>query len=284
MTGPAPVRLIATDLDGTLLRPNKTISRRAIAALRGAADCGIHLVAATGRQPGGIPVDLAPCGIGHVLGSNGAICVDQATGEILFEELLGAEAVAAIAAMLRLRMPGVRLSAARAHGQRYAVEPGYPTLVGATERVPPNYLNVEPYEAVISEPTLKLTVRHPELTADQMLQLANASGLEGFHATTSGAPFLEIGAPGVNKASGLIRLCSLLGVDAAEVLAVGDADNDMEMIRWAGWGVAMGNASPEVKALADQVTTTNTEDGVASVIEAALAERRIKWNRPGTAS
>jgi len=284
VTGPASVRLIATDLDGTLFRPDKTISRRTMAALRGAADSGIHLVAATGRQPGGIPLDLAPCGIGHVLGSNGAICVDQATGEILFEELLGAEAVAAIATMLRQRMPGVRLSASREHGQRYAVEPDYPSLVGPTEHVLPNYLNVEPYAAVISEPTLKLTVRHPELTAEQMLRLANTSGLKGFHATTSGAPFLEIGAPGVNKASGLIRLCALLKIDADQVLAVGDAGNDVEMIRWAGRGVAMGNASPEVKELADLVTTTNIDDGVASVIEAVLAERRIKWSRPATAS
>jgi Cof subfamily protein (haloacid dehalogenase superfamily) len=279
----APVRLIATDLDGTLLRPDKTIGRRGLAALRGAADAGIHLVAATGRQPGGLPVDLPSCGFGHLLGANGAICIDQASGEIVFEELITAETVAAIASLLRRAMPEARLSAARDHGLHYAIEPGYQELITPSEKVPKGYLVAESAAAVISEPTLKLSVRHPELSAEAMLQALNQSGLTGFHATTSGAPFLEVGGDGVTKASGLIRLCALLNIDAEEVLAAGDAGNDVEMISWAGRGVAMGNASAQLKAIADQVTAPNTEDGLAIVIEAVLTERRTKWNRPSTA-
>lgn len=278
-----PVRLIATDLDGTLLRPDKTISRRGLAALRGAADAGIHLVAATGRQPGGLPPSLPSCGFGHVLGGNGAICVDQASGEILFERPIEAETVTAIALTLRKTMPGVQLSAARDHGRRYAVEPGYLELIGASEKVPEGYLGVEPFEEVISEPTLKLSVRHPSISAEQMLRTLNESGLVGFHATTSGAPFLEIGGADVTKASGLILLCKVLNVAAEEVLAAGDAANDVEMIRWAGRGVAMGNASAQVKAVADLVTASNIEDGLAKAVEAVLTERRTPWNRSATA-
>jgi Cof subfamily protein (haloacid dehalogenase superfamily) len=277
------VRLIATDLDGTLLRADKTVGRPAVAALRGAADVGIHIVAATGRQPGGIPVDLTSYGFGHLLGANGAICLDLGTGEILFEELITAETASAIAEALVELAPGAMLSAAREHGRHYVVEPGYLDLVGSTEKVPPNYLSLAPREEVLSQPTVKMSVRHPELSADQLLTAINGSGLSGFQATTSGAPFLEIGGAGVNKASGLIRLCALLEVDAAEVLAAGDARNDLEMITWAGRGVAMGNASQQVKAAADLVTASNEQDGLAVVIEAVLAERRMKWNRPATA-
>jgi hypothetical protein len=284
VTGTAAVRLIATDLDGTLLRPDKTISRRTMAALRGAADAGLHLVAATGRQPGSLPVDLDTCGFGHVLGANGAICVDQASGEILFEELISLETVQAIATVLRRELPAARLSAARDHGRRYAVEPGYAELIHGDEKVPDGYLQQEPAEAVTSEATLKLSIRHPELTSARLLTAITAFGLTGFHATTSGAPFVEISGPGVTKASGLVRLCALLGVDASAVLAAGDASNDLEMIRWAGRGVAMGNATEELKAVADEVTTSNTEDGLAIVVEALLVERKSRWNRHQTAS
>jgi Cof subfamily protein (haloacid dehalogenase superfamily) len=279
-----PIRLIATDLDGTLLLPNKTISRRTSAALRGAADAGLLLVAATGRQPGSLPVDLDTCGFGHVLGANGAICVDQATGEILFETLISRETVQAIASLLRSELPDARLSAARDHGRRYAVEPGYAALIHGDEKVPAGYLDEQPADAVISEATLKLSIRHPELSAAELLAAILASGLSGFHATTSGAPFVEISGPGVTKASGLTRLCALLGVDASAVLAAGDAGNDLEMIRWAGHGVAMGNATQPVKAAADEVTAANTEDGLAIVVEALLAQRRNKWNRQPTPS
>jgi Cof subfamily protein (haloacid dehalogenase superfamily) len=283
MIAAAPVRLIATDLDGTLLRSDKTISRRTVAALRGAADAGIQLVAATGRQPGGIPIELVTCGFAHLLGANGAICLDLCAGEILFEELLPAATLAEIAAMVRTRMPGARLSAARDHGLHYLVEPGYLDLIEPNEKVPASYLKVGSFEEVVSEPTLKVSVRHPELSADQMMAILADSGLTGFQATTSGAPFLEIGGAGVNKASGLIRLCALLGIASSETLAAGDARNDLEMLTWAGRGVAMANASAQVKAIADQVTASNNDDGLAQVIETVLNERRAKWNRPATA-
>ena len=108
-------------------------------------------------------------------------------------------------------------------------------------------------------------------SADDLLAMLDASGLTGFHATTSGAPFLEVQGAGVTKASGVARLCAILGFEAADVMAAGDARNDVELIEWAGFGVAMGNAVPEAIAAADWTTTHNEDDGLALAIEQVLA-------------
>ena len=282
MRFPERVRLIATDLDGTLLRDDKTIGRAEVAALRGAADAGLILVAATGRQPGTVPVDLAGCGVRYLVAANGAIGVDQGTGEILFETEIDAATVAEIAAVIRRELPDARLSAARDHGRHYLVEPGYAELVQPDETVPAGYLTMGTADEVTNGPTLKLTVRHPELSPERMLEIVGAAGPANCQLTTSGAPFLEIGGAGVNKASGLARLGDLLGIAPAEVVAFGDAGNDVEMLVWAGHGVAMGNATDAAKAVADHVTAANHAGGVATVVEALLAERRTRRRRPAS--
>jgi len=91
-----------------------------------------------------------------------------------------------------------------------------------------------------------------------------------FEMTLSGAPFVEVMAAGVSKASGLAQLCTRLGVERSEVLAFGDGLNDREMLTWAGHGVAVANAEDAVKDVADELTSSNDEDGVALVIEALL--------------
>lgn len=268
------VRLIASDLDGTLLRDDKTISGRTIGAVQAATAAGIAVIAATGRQAQQLPDEIACSGVRHVVASNGAIGFDLVADRILFQDLLTASAATAIVSYLKRRLPDVRFSAVRDFGARHAAEPGYLDLMSETERVPAWWrIDTEPLADVLAEPTLKLTVRHPSLTADELLAVLAESGLDGFHATTSGAPFLEIAGAGVTKASGVAQLCRLLEVDASEVLAAGDAKNDIELITWAGVGVAMGNAVPEAQAVADWVTASNQDDGLALAIEAVLAGR-----------
>ena len=164
------------------------------------------------------------------------------------------------------------------------MEPGYPELVMPSEHVPADYLTLGASEDVTAGSTLKLTVRHPELSPEEMLRIVRAAGPGSCQLTTSGAPFLEIGGAGVNKAAGLARLGEVLGVDVSEVLAFGDAGNDVEMIAWAGYGVAMGNATEAAKTAADHVTGDNNAGGVAAVVEAVLAQRRARSKRPATAS
>ena len=266
-----PIRLIASDLDGTLLQQHRDVSPRTAAAIDLATTGGLTVIAATGRQAPQLPESVAATGIRYVVASNGGIGVDLATDRVLFEDLLAPEACAAIVAYLTSELEGVRFSAVRDHGTRHACEPGYLDLLTPLEReLDWHHLEAEDLASVVAQPTLKLTVRHPRRTADELLELLAASGLGGFHATTSGAPFLEIQGDGVTKASGVARLCALLGVDAAEVLAAGDAKNDIELLRWAGLGVAMGNAVPEAKDAADWTTATNDEDGLALAIELLL--------------
>ena len=89
--------------------------------------------------------------------------------------------------------------------------------------------------------------------------------------THSGAPFLEVMAAGVDKAWGVARLCERLGIDREDVVAFGDAPNDVEMLAWAGHGVAVANAVPEAREAADEVTASDEDDGVALVLERLLA-------------
>ncbi|PKQ32443.1 MAG: hydrolase [Actinobacteria bacterium HGW-Actinobacteria-2] len=276
---PTTIRLIASDLDGTLLRPDKSIATVTRTALRQAADSGAVVVAATGRQTGSLPPELLDCAVSHLVGANGAIGIDLVTGEVLFEAALSAATVAAIGSFFAENLPDARLSASREQGSYYVIEPGYLELVQAREKLPAGFLRPGSREEIVAQDTLKMSIRHPTLTGEQMRDALYASGLTGFHATTSGAPFLEIGGAGVTKATGVARLCAHLGVSAESVLAFGDAGNDAELIAWAGWGVAMGNATAELQAIADQVTATNIDNGVARVVEEFLNERRIRGSQ-----
>lgn len=267
------IRLIASDLDGTLLRDDKTISARTSAAIEAARAAGLFVLAATGRQVTQVPAEVEAAWISHIVGSNGAIAIELPSRRVLFEELLEPFAIAEIVDFLAAEVPEARVSAVRDHGARHAAAPGYADLLTPMERDRGWWhIVTEPLASVISEPTLKLTVRHPRLSAEQLRMLLVESGLTGFHATTSGAPFLEIGGSGVTKATGVARLCELLGVAPDEVLAAGDARNDLELIGWAGVGVAVGNAHPITIGAADWVTASNQQDGVALAIETALAQ------------
>jgi hydroxymethylpyrimidine pyrophosphatase-like HAD family hydrolase len=128
-----------------------------------------------------------------------------------------------------------------------------------------------PRADVLAAPSLKLTIRHASVPIPEIYATLQSLGLTGFEATLSGAPFVEVMAAGVTKATGVAQVCARLGIDSSEVLAFGDALNDLEMLRWAGHGVAVANALELVREGADEVAPSNAEDGVAQVIERMLA-------------
>ncbi|MFZ1383853.1 MAG: Cof-type HAD-IIB family hydrolase [Propionicimonas sp.] len=272
-------RLIAADLDGTMLRHDKSISPRTISAIRAAQQQGVRVVAATGRQATSLPDLLAPTGVRYAVASNGAIGVDLNSGSLLFEELLSAEVAAEIVAYLTAELTNPCFSVVRDHGDSNLAGPGYLELAGS-DAAAPWQLTFKLTDAtdLVSRPTLKLRVRHPRVGPEEMLSVLASSSLTGFVATTSGAQFLEIQGAGVTKASGLAKLCAHLGVERDEVMAIGDARNDIDMITWAGLGVAMGNAVPDAIAAARWSTAGNDQDGLALAIERRLAlaiERRL---------
>jgi hydroxymethylpyrimidine pyrophosphatase-like HAD family hydrolase len=268
------IRLVATDLDGTLLRHDKRVSRGTLAALADARAAGLAVIAATGRQADQLPELIGATGISHAVASNGAIAVDLRDGRILFEDLLTVEAQAAVVDHFAATLPGVRYASVRDQGAGHLAEAGYLDLMSpGLPELPADFFEPTGLAVVVSEPTLKLTARHPDVSPDELLARLQEAGLPGCHGTTSGAPFLEIQGAGVTKAAGVSRLARLLGVEPAEVMAVGDARNDVELREWAGVGVAMGNAVPEAFEVADWTTATNEADGLALAIRWVLERR-----------
>ena len=267
------IRLIATDLDGTLLDPASRVSARTRAALDAARAAGIVVVPVTARQPIGLRAVAAEAGFGGwALCGNGAYGVHLDTHEQLFATEIAVPVQRRIAHELGARIDGLLFASVREAGEVFVAQAGYADVAthGDHKRDPAS-MGAVPLTEVLAAPSLKLVIRHAVVTPAEIFDALGALDQSGFEATLSGAPFVEVMAEGVTKATGLAHLCDRLGIDRSEVLAFGDALNDVEMLRWAGRGVAMANAEPEALAAADEVAPSNAEDGVAVMIERVLA-------------
>ncbi len=256
-----PVRLAAIDLDGTLLRSDGTLSKRTKAAARAAAAAGIELVLVTARGPRTVGDIAAELEIrGEAICSNGAIVLDLATRRIRkLREIETAVALELVQA-LRERLPGILFAVER---ESFAHEPGF----AAWNVTPPAGTRVAAAEELLERPPTKLILRHAEHEVEAIAAVARDLAGQRASVSVSGDWVVEVSPAGVNKAAALAELCDELGIDAAEVVAFGDHLNDLPMLSWAGAGVAVANAHPEVIDLADEVTAANDDDGVALVLE-----------------
>lgn len=266
------IRLIATDLDGTLLDSTSAVTPRTRAALDAARERGIHVVPVTARQPIGLRAIAADAGFdGWALCSNGAYAVRLDDGRMLFAEELPADTIRTLAEALRASIPDLLFASVREGGETFVAQEGYAAIADLSDhKRDPKTMGGVPLEQVLAAPSLKFVIRHPELAPDALFDALRSLGLTGFEATLSGAPFVEVMAEGVTKATGLARLCEHLGIDRGDVVAFGDALNDVEMLRWAGHGVAMSHAESVVQEAADEAALSNDDDGVARVIERLL--------------
>ncbi|MFF2007787.1 HAD hydrolase family protein [Streptomyces sp. NPDC058195] len=273
---PAAVRLIATDLDGTLLRDDKTVSDRTVAALAAAEEEGIEVFFVTGR-----PARWMAAVSDHVHGHGLAICANGAAvadlhagGKLVKVRPLERAVALDVVRSLRAAAPGTSFAVELATGIHY--ELAYPPL-----HLDPR-ATVAPVEKLLYEevpgtgsPMLKLLAHHTDLEPDAFLAVAvEAAGDRAAFTRSSPTALLEVSATGVSKASTLELCCAERGISPAEVVAFGDMPNDVEMLRWAGTSYAMGNAHPAALAAATGRTATNAEDGVAVVIEQIIAARR----------
>lgn len=268
------MRVIATDVDGTLLRSDHTISRRTMATLLDALGAGWPVIPISGRHPYSILplVDRTPL-LGYCVGSNGAVGMNLRTHQVLFEQTIAVDAQREFVTLMRAAVPGVMVCSIRDAGRTFVPQVGYVGMMdpgdhGRDEAELAEY----PLDVVLARPSLKLALRHREVDEAQLLAVARGFGLDGVHPSTSGAPFLEVAGGGVTKATGMERLCEVLGLRREDVVAFGDNINDAELLAWAGHGVAMGNALPEARAAADEVTAANDQDGLALVVERLLRE------------
>ncbi len=265
-----PVRLIATDLDGTLLGPDERISERTLAALAAARRAGVHVVAATGRSHRTAVPLVGPSGhIDVAICSNGATVYDVVGDRVVEQHPVTAEAAAGMFAAIGDRVPGASFGWESVDGFGWSAgfldaEPE----VGATIRAVAGAAGPRRGDGVA---LLKVFVAHPDITHDALLAAVAAALPPGLTVTHSGARSVEIMAGGVDKAAALARVCARFGIGADEVVAFGDNQNDLEMLRWAGRGVAMGNAHPAVLAEFSERAGHHADDGVAIAIELLLA-------------
>ncbi|WP_300082720.1 HAD family hydrolase [Propioniciclava sp.] len=268
------IRLIATDVDETLIQSDHhTISARTRAAFAAAVDAGITVTAISGRQPYSIAALVEGTVLaGPAIGSNGSVAMNLVSGELYFEELIDVDAQTTLARAMAERCSGLLAVSVRNGGNLYVAQHGYVGQQdpGAQQVAWPVEHRWADLSDVLAEPSVKLVLKHPTRTPDELYAAARELAVPGCHPTISGADFLEVAREGVTKASGLAKVCAHLGIEASEVVAFGDNINDVEMLTWAGHGVAMGNARPEARAAADEVTLSNDDDGVAVVIERLL--------------
>lgn len=267
------MKLIATDVDGTLIHTDHTLTRRTRDAFRAARAAGFRVVAISGRQPYSIGAIVQGTALmGPCVGSNGAVVTDLETRQVLWQATLDVDVQRRLVDEMTKRFPHLKVVSVRHGGDLYFAEDGYQGLAdpGELETLWPVEQRIGARDEVLAEPSGKLVLRDDRHDPSELLAAARGLGIDGFHATTSGAPFLEVGPVGITKAATLGWLCDRWGIAPADVVAFGDNLNDVEMLRFAGRGVAMGNALPETKQAADEVTLTNDEDGVAAVIESLL--------------
>ncbi|MFG1792318.1 HAD family hydrolase [Nocardia sp. NPDC049149] len=253
-------QLIALDVDGTLLDTGSPVSERVANAVRAAVAAGAHVVITTGRTVLTTRPVLTELGLieGHALCSNGAVHVDVAKGvPITVQDFDPAPAVAALRALIPEMIFAVE-----------KVGVGYwATGVSPGEYSIGEYLLVDD-GALSSEPTPRLNGWWPQGSLDEMLGLLgklHVPGASWVHGEFG--PWLTVSRQGVSKGWALERLRLALDIPHAATLAIGDGYNDREMLSWAAHSVAMANAPTAVQDLADEVTSTVTDDGVATILE-----------------
>ncbi len=278
MAPPIAYSLIATDLDGTLLRGDDTLSDRSRAALAMAVGAGARHLVVTGRPaPRVRPLldelgsqGLAVCGQGAQLYDAGAnrmvwsVTLERELAEVALGKI-EAEVGEVYAAVDQDGVDGLTLT-----------EPGYemphPTLPA---------VRVLRRDDLWTVPISKVLLRHPLLSDDELASAARGAVGSLATVTMSGPGTVELQPCGITKATGLALAAGQLGLTSAETVAFGDMPNDIPMFDWAARGVAMANAHPELKAVADEITLSNEDDGIAVVLERMFSDDRS--NRPDRA-
>jgi Cof subfamily protein (haloacid dehalogenase superfamily) len=261
--------LLATDLDGTLLRSDLTVSERTVRALRAASAEGILVALVTGRPVRWLQRVYDQLGAAFpTVCANGAMVYDPVAGETLQHSPLLPAVLAEVCQRLREAVPDCCFAVEVDEGRALRHEVTYPLRWDADDRA---VRPVESLAELTSVAAVKLLVRAGQRDPDEFSALVAAclAGLaEATHSSSTGQ--VEISAAGVTKAAGLAWLCERHGVPAAEVVAFGDMPNDLPMLGWAGQAVAVANAHPAVLAAADEVCESNDDDGVARTVQRLL--------------
>jgi hypothetical protein len=261
-------KLIATDLDGTIVAHYGSVTQRTIDAFLKAHSMGIEIFFVTGRPPRWMPEIKDAFGIGNAICGNGAMLYDLLNDKVLEEWLMPADVQLEAVKRLRAAIPEISF-AVESHNYFHREKIYIPRWDVGLDNV-----GVEKIEEVITSPSLKVLARcsQQELTSDEMLAIAKVE-LDGIATVTHSNPhdsLLEISALGVSKGMTLAKMAARLGIDAADCVSFGDNPNDFSMLEWCGRSFAMADGHPEGPQHAKGIAGPCEEDGVAIIIEQLL--------------
>ncbi|WP_162927669.1 Cof-type HAD-IIB family hydrolase [Bacillus sp. Y1] len=262
-----PYKMIVLDLDDTLLNDEHSLSKRNKEALMAAQELGVKVVLASGRPTFGmvsIAKDLQLDQYGsYILSFNGSKIINAKTNEEIFNSTISSDMAHRLydlskregVAILSYKDESIVIEEPNEYADIEATITGLPMQI------------VDQFKATITEPVVKaMMLAHPDILVNVEQTLVKEVGKE-VSVFRSKPFFLEFTALNVTKGTSLHQLTQKLGIKAEEVIAIGDSYNDITMIEFAGLGVAMGNAPDAIKEIANHVTETNNNDGVAKVVE-----------------
>ena len=265
------MRLVASDIDGTILGHDGKVSDRTVRAFHACRDAGVELVFVTGRPPRWLyPLQEQLGHTGTVICSNGAVVWDLETDRLVSARALSLDAVLEIRRIIKKLRPAALFAAETLTG--FHLEPGF--IENGSSELLSEFTPAPLHETLTGgDSVIKFLSIVREGTPDDFLaEVAPAVGhLAAATHSSPGIAMLELSLPGVNKAVTLAEYAAALGIDAADVVAFGDMPNDIEMLRWAGHGYAMASGHPEAILAAGQEAPHFDDDGVAQVLEARLA-------------
>ena len=272
------VKLLAVDLDETFLDANTKLSARNREAVCKAVEQGILFVVASGRMRYRIPDDvLSIPGLRYLVSANGASVVDLATEEIIYEDPIPSDVALDIYRDLRkfpIYMEFYSKGYAYTDDERSLYYSPSLYSSGRREIMSRSIIKVEDLSVFISEPGHAIDkINIPVIPKENSAEIGKILDRPEISSTQSLPNNAEVNHHTANKGNGLRFLCGLLGIPPQKVLAFGDANNDLDMFRFAGHSVAMGNGRDEAKDCARYVTKTNSEDGVAWFLENYVLEK-----------
>lgn len=267
-TAPFPYRLVATDLDGTLLRTDDTVSERTRDALAAVTAAGAAHIVVTGRAVPWTRHILDDLGYdGLAVCGQGAQVYHAGEHRLLTSVTLDRQLAGLALSKIEAEVGPLLLAASRdgLEGD-VIIGPGYRVLEG-----PLPYVPMQDPADLWSAPLNKVYIQHPTLGDDELAKAARATVGSLVDVVMAGAGVVEILPLGLSKATGLSLAARRLGLRASDTIAFGDMPNDIPMFGWAAHGVAMANAHDELKAVAHEITASNDDDGIAVVLEHLLA-------------
>lgn len=251
-------RMVAFDIDGTLVDRDGALPGAVAEAVAAVREAGVPVVLATGRSWHGVRDLFEALGLppGPSVCSNGAVVVNHPPEQIVKAVTFDP---AQIVRMVTDFAPGT-LIAVEEVGRGYRLNRHFPVEDLTGEMV------IETPEQLGSRPVTRVILRDPQASDEDFVRLAQHLGLHGVTYFVGWSAWLDIAPEGVNKATALAEIAEGFGVHARDVLAFGDGRNDLEMLRWAGRGVAIGDAPPDVQAAADEVTDLFVDGGPVAVL------------------